>query len=132
MQTCQLEQDLELKTAAIEHAGVYQRQNTCLSVSVENAGLSSISLSTLTGMWKKAENLIQSEGHILKAPWLSDKKARLVRSSSSPSLVPGPFEEEKGPGIHCTRMRKVYRAFSSIICQILSLPRGRTRMDNVY
>ena len=71
VQTCQLEQGLESKTAAIEHAGVYQRQNTCLSVSVENAGLSSISLSTLTGMWKKAENLIQSEGHILKAPWLS-------------------------------------------------------------
>ena len=35
-------------------------------------------------MWKKAENLIQSEGHILKVPWLSDEKARLVKSSSSP------------------------------------------------
>ena len=52
---------------------------------------------------------------------------------SRDSLVPRPFEEEeKGPGTHCTRMREVYGAFSSIICRILSLPRGRTCTDNVY
>ena len=34
-------------------------------------------------MWKKVENLVQSEEHILKAPWLSDEKA-LVKSSPSP------------------------------------------------
>ena len=69
VQACQLEQGLVLKTVAT------QRHNTCLSVLVENAGLSSVMLSTLTTMWKKAENLIQSEGHILKVPWLSDEKA---------------------------------------------------------
>ena len=63
MQTCQVVQGLELK-AATEHASIKQQHNTCLSVSVENAGLSSISYSTLTSMWKKTENLIQSEGHI--------------------------------------------------------------------
>ena len=73
VQTCQLEQVLESKTAT-KHESVKQ-PHTHLSVSVENAGLSSISFSTLTSMWKKAENLIQSEGHILKAPWLSDEKA---------------------------------------------------------
>ena len=35
-------------------------------------------------MWKKAEHLIQSDGHILKAPWLLNEKAWLVKSSSSP------------------------------------------------
>ena len=49
------------------------------------------------------------------------------------SLVPRPFEEEeKEPGIHCTRMREVYGGFSSIIRRILSLPRGRTPTDKVY
>ena len=35
-------------------------------------------------MWKKAENLVNSKGHVLTAPWLSDNKARLVKSNSSP------------------------------------------------
>ena len=49
------------------------------------------------------------------------------------SLVPRPFEEEeKRPGIHCTRMCKVYRAFSSIVRRILSLPCSQTRTDKVY
>ena len=35
------------------------------------------------------------------------------------SLIPSPFEEEeKRPGIHCTCMCEVYRAFSSIIRRI--------------
>ena len=83
MQTCQLQQASESKTAT-EHVGVKQPFSTHLSVSVENAGLSSISFLTLISMWKKAENLIHSEGHILKAPWLTDEKARLIKSSSSP------------------------------------------------
>ena len=43
------------------------------------------------------------------------------------SLVHRPFEEEKGPGTHCMRMRKVYGEFSSIIHGIPLLPRGWTR-----
>ena len=79
VQTCQLQQASESKTAT-EHVSVKQPWSTHLSVSVENAGLSSISYSTLISMWKTAENQIHSEGHILKAPWLSDEKARLVKS----------------------------------------------------
>ena len=53
VQTCQVEQGLELK-AAMEHASVKQQHNTFLSVSVENAGLSSILYSTLTSIVEKS------------------------------------------------------------------------------
>ena len=55
-----------------------------LSISFENCGLATIAQSTLQNIWKKAENLVKSKDHVLTAPWLSDKKARLVKSSSSP------------------------------------------------
>lgn len=53
---------------------------THLSFSVENVRLSTISFS---GIWKKAESLNQSEGHILKAPWIADEKTA-CKSSLSP------------------------------------------------
>ena len=40
-------------------------------------------MSTLQNMWKKAENLVQHEGNVLKVPWSSDIRSRLVKSSSS-------------------------------------------------
>ena len=43
-----------------------------------------------------------------------DRKA-CSRLASSPDPLCG---EEKGPGTHCTRMRKVYGKFSSIIRRI--------------
>ena len=55
-----------------------------LSISFENCGITSIAQSTLQNIWKKAENLVNSKNHVLTAPWLSDNKARLVKSSSSP------------------------------------------------
>ena len=55
-----------------------------LSVPVEKSGVTAIAPSTLNNIWKKAEVLVASEGHIINAPWLSDEKARLVKSSSSP------------------------------------------------
>lgn len=53
-----------------------------LSIPVEECGITTIAPSTLNNIWKKAANLVMSEGHILNAPWLSDEKARLVKSSS--------------------------------------------------
>ena len=55
-----------------------------LSTPFESSGITTIAQSTLQNMWKKAENLVNSKGHVLTAPWLSDNKARLVKSNSSP------------------------------------------------
>jgi len=57
-----------------------------LSVPVEAAvaKLPTVSSSTLTCMWNKAAGLIRASDHILNVPWLSDPKARLVKSASSP------------------------------------------------
>ena len=51
-----------------------------LSVSVDDCGLTNIAQDTLQG---KAESLVKCNGHIIKAPWISDEKARLVKSSST-------------------------------------------------
>lgn len=63
--------------------------STVLSVAIEDCGITTISKSTLRNMWNKAERLVRSSGSILKVPWNSDKRARLVMSSSSdhPHLV---------------------------------------------
>ena len=58
--------------------------DSVLSVSAEECQIRNISLSTLQGIWSKAEKLIKSDGHIIKVPWLQDDQARLVRSYSSP------------------------------------------------
>ena len=60
-----------------------------LEVAVEDCGITTISMSTLKNVWNKAERLVCSGSGILKVPWSSDKKARLVMSSSSdhPHLV---------------------------------------------
>ena len=54
-----------------------------LSIPFQHCGVTTIAESTLQNIWKKAETLVKSEGHVLNAPWLSDAKARLVKSSSS-------------------------------------------------
>lgn len=60
-----------------------------LSVPVDECEITSISQSTLRNIWSKAEQLIRSDGYIIKVPWVSDNMARLVKSSSSqhPHLV---------------------------------------------
>ena len=60
-----------------------------LSVSLENSGITTLSKGTLEGIWRKAETLIQTDGHIISVPWSSDKKECLVRSTTSdqPHLV---------------------------------------------
>ena len=60
-----------------------------LEVAVEDCGITTISMSTLKNAWNIAERLVCSGSGILNVPWSSDKKARLVMSSSSdhPHLV---------------------------------------------
>ena len=53
-----------------------------LRIAVEDCGITIVLLSILEGMWKKAENLVQSKD-VLKLPWSSDVKFRLVKRSSS-------------------------------------------------
>ena len=60
------------------------RTTSSVSVPVEKCGLKKIAQSTLSGIWEKADSLLKSEGSIVRAPWISDDKARLVQSSSSP------------------------------------------------
>ena len=58
--------------------------NSTLSVPFENCGLPNIAESTLSNIWSKATKLVKSNSDILNAPWLTDAKARLVKSTSSP------------------------------------------------
>jgi len=60
-----------------------------LSVAFENSGITTLSKGTLEGIWKKAETLIQTNGHIISVSWSTDKKECLVRSTTSdqPRLV---------------------------------------------
>ena len=64
--------------------GLATTDDSVLSVSAEERQIRNISLSTLQGIWSKAEKLIKSDGHIIKVPWLQDDQARLVKSYSSP------------------------------------------------
>ena len=45
-----------------------------LSISFENAGTTTLSKGTLEGIWKKAETLVQTDGHIISVPWSTDKR----------------------------------------------------------
>ncbi len=55
------------------------------SLQVQEVHLKAISESTLSGIWKKAEKILGSKAeYLLEVPWISDKKARLVKSFSSP------------------------------------------------
>ena len=56
-----------------------------LSVGWEQCGIMNISESTLQNIWRKAEQLLTCpQKQILSVPWSSDRKARLVKSSSTP------------------------------------------------
>ena len=71
-----------------------------LSIPVEECGVTTVAPSTLNNIRKKATNLVMSEGHnILNAPWLSDEKARLVKSSSSPH--PHIVKTHKNKKLYC-------------------------------
>lgn len=71
-------------TSTAECSPQSESDSSHLSISFENCGLTTIAPSTLQNIWKKAEKLAKSKDHVLAAPWLSDDKARLVKSSSSP------------------------------------------------
>ena len=83
-----------------------------LSVSVEHCGISHVSLSTLQNIWKKAQDLLQSKGSVLKAPWLPGDKAKLVKSTSSahPHVVQTHGKENK---LYCCDSNcHMYKGFS--------------------
>lgn len=63
-------------------------ETSCLDVSVEHTGITTLALETLQAIWTKADKLFDSKGHVMQASWLSDK-ARYVKSTSSdkPHLV---------------------------------------------
>ena len=77
VQSCTVTSTADLSPQSVDHS-------THLSISFENCGLTTIAQPTLQNIWKKAENLVKCKDHVLTASWLSDDKARLVKSSSSP------------------------------------------------
>ena len=50
---------------------------------LEDSGIASVSKGTLENIWKKACELVKSGGNILKVPWSSSEKSRLVKSYPS-------------------------------------------------
>lgn len=74
----------ELEAAAVKSRAGPSKPGSRIGVSVEDSGVKNIAQSTLRGIWEKADNLLKSDGSIMKAAWISDDKARLVKSSSSP------------------------------------------------
>ena len=73
-------QTTEVKGQAAASSG----GNSTISIPFENCGLTNIAESTLSNIWSKATKLVETKGNVLNAPCLSDKKARLVKSTSSP------------------------------------------------
>ena len=66
-----------------------QVSQNVFDVALKQCRITKIPHQTLKNMWSKAERLVRANGTILKVPWSSDAKARLVMSSSSehPHLV---------------------------------------------
>ena len=84
---------------------------TVLGIAAKDCGITTISLSMLQGMWKKAENLVQCKGNVLKLPWCFDVKSRLLKSSSSdhPHVVkPNPRNMQQ---YLCDDKCPMYKAF---------------------
>ena len=55
-----------------------------ISVSVGECGITNVAQSTLQGIWNKAESLVQSDGHVIKAPWVSEISEKFIFSTASP------------------------------------------------
>ncbi len=54
-----------------------------LEISAQECGITSVAVSVLKDMWAKAERLLTMKDGILKVPWSTDTRARLVMSVSS-------------------------------------------------
>ena len=76
-------------------------------MAVEDCGIT-----TLLSKWNKTEHLVQANGTILKVPWSSDTKDRLVMSSSSehPHLVK--TQEKK---YSCDNKYTMFKVFSHVL-----------------
>ena len=86
-------------------------ETSCLDVSVEHTGITTLALETLQAIWTKADKLFDSKGHVMQASWLSDK-ARYVKSTSSdkPHLVK---VNSKSPQQYCCdNSCPMYKGFS--------------------
>ena len=78
-----------LSATSSSHSDAENHPPTILDVKVEDCGITTVSMSVLKNMWRKAKHIPRSKGGILKVPWSSDKETRLVMGSSSeqPHLV---------------------------------------------
>ena len=101
----------ELETPIMSSKAGTRKTESKLSITVEESGVKNIAESTLRNIWEKADNLLKSEGSILTATWISDAKARLVKSSSSPH--PHLVRSHGKKGLYCCDQQcPMYKGFS--------------------
>ena len=79
------------------------------SITVEECGITSISESTLRNIWSKARKLVL-DGHVMKVPWSSDSKDRLVESSTS--MQPHVVTTNSKNVYICDKNCQMFRGFS--------------------
>ena len=105
-----------LSATSSSHSDAENHPPTILDVKVEDCGITTVSMSVLKNMWRKAEHILRSKGGILKVPWSSDKETRLVMSSSSeqPHLVKKNSRNQKQ---YCCgeKCQRFYAVFSLLL-----------------
>ena len=83
-----------------------------LSVQVQEVNLKANSESTLSGIWKTAEKILGSKAeYLVEVPWISDKKARLVKSFSSPHPHLVVQQDSKGHIYQCHKNCEMFKGF---------------------
>ena len=87
-----------------------------LSISFESSGITTIAQSMLQNMCKKPENLVNSKNHVLTAPWLSDNKARLVKSNSSNSRI---ISTHQSNNIYCCDDKCAMLCLRDFLCVLM-------------
>ena len=84
-----------------------------LSVGWEQCGIMNISESTLQNIWRKAEQLLTCpQKQILSVPWSSDRKARLVKSSSTPQPHVVTSDPKNANIYRCDDKYPMYKGYS--------------------
>jgi len=86
--------------------------SSTLNVSVEDSGITTVAQAALQGIWAKAEKLVQSAGHIIKAPSVDDEMARLVKSSSGPQPHLVTRDPKKKDVFVCDKSCPMFRSVS--------------------
>ena len=62
-------------------ASIEDVESTSLDVSIQECGIQTLAQGTLQAIWKKAESLVNTSGHVLPVPW--NQKAYFVKSATS-------------------------------------------------